>query len=509
MHLLTILAFAFLFWRVDQPESWVLIGRERTWVILAIALGQPVLLTLAAWWSAKRARRQMAGSGHNSVDSQYSFHRTITILRGFMIAGFAVTVFLTDWSKWFSWESKHPALQIFGDFITLAPFFAAVLGMWIATFPFERIVRNEGWSAEETAHEAKAPVWQLKSYLDFQIRHHLLIVAAPMTIILFAANLTRGYETKLQTWIGLPWGADAVLGAVAVVVFVVAPVLLRRIWRTEPLSAGPVRERLELLCQRIGLRCREILIWKSDGMMINAAVMGVFAPFRYVLLSDALLATMNPKQIEAVFGHEAGHVRKHHMQHFLLFALVGWFAVSGLMEWMALNVADEKSWWGSPAVVIQGIGIVATIAIWGVGFGWLSRRFEQQADLFGARSVTPDATECRVPCSVHLDAQRMLDDSNRVCATGAMVFASALDRVAVLNGIPHDEKGWRHPSISGRIRFLTSVAGDPGRAEKFERGIATLKRIMIVLAVIGAAATGAYLYFVPEPAVMRLQIATM
>lgn len=509
MHLLTILAYAFLFWRADQPEGWVMLDRTHLGAILSIVAALPVLVTVAGWWCARRARRRLLDGDAARLDAQYFFHRSTALLRGLSILGFAGLVFLTDWTRLTELRDVRPELQIISDLISLLPFLAAVMGLWIVSFPYERSLRGEGPAFSADA-AVKEPVrWRFRSYLDFQVRHHLLIVAVPMTMILFAANVTRGYESYLQDWTGRVWASDAALGVVALVVFVTAPALLRRVWRTDPLEPGPVRERLEAMCRRIGLRCREILVWKSDGMMINAAVMGVIAPLRYVLLSDALLATMNPQQIEAVFGHEAGHVRKHHMQYFLLFALVGWFAVSGLMEWMALGVVDEQAWWGRPAVVIQGIGILATVAFWGVGFGWLSRRFEQQADLFGARSVTPAPAECTTPCSVHRDAERVYHEPNRVCATGAMVFASALDRVAVLNGIPHDEKGWRHPSIAGRIRFLSSVAGDPARAERFERRMAQLTRLLIVLTLVGAAATGLYLYVVPEPAVMRLQVTLM
>jgi STE24 endopeptidase len=509
MHLLTILAFAFLFWRADQPEHWVWLDRTRPGTILALAVGLPLLVTFAARECARRAHRRLVDGEPDRLDAQYFFHRTTTILRGLIILGYAGLVFLTDWTKLFTLRDIRPELQIVADYVSLTPYFAAVLGLWAASFPFERAVRGECFTVASDAVRADPAPWRFRSYLDFQIRHHLLIVAVPMTLILVAANITRGYEAYLQDWTGSVWASDAVLGVVAFAVFVTAPALLRRVWRTEPLKPGPVRERLDAMCRRIGLRCREILVWKSDGMMINAAVMGVIAPLRYVLLSDALLATMTPRQIEAVFGHEAGHVRKHHMQYFLLFALVGWFAVSGLMEWMALGVVDEQAWWGSPAVVIQGVGVLATMVFWGIGFGWLSHRFEQQADLFGARSVTPEPAECGAPCSVHWDDNRLIDHPHRGCATGAMVFASALDRVAVLNGIPLDEKGWRHPSISGRIRFLSTVAGDPGRAEAFERRMARLARVLVLLALAGAAATGLYLLLVPEPAVLRLQVKLM
>jgi STE24 endopeptidase len=341
--------------------------------------------------------------------------------------------------------------------------------------------------------------------LSFNLRHHVLVIAVPLTLILFAADLLRGYERPLQTWSRWVWTPDILLGIFALGVFLMAPVMLARIWKTVPLEDGPVRERLEALCERIGLRCRDILAWHSDGMMINAAVMGVFAPVRYVLLSDGLLATMNVTQIEAVFGHETGHIRHRHMQYFLLFAFVGWLIVAGVMELLAWATATPEGTLTISSATIQGAGLAATVLVWGLGFGSLSRRFERQADRFGAWCVTPPPDQCSLPCSVHVGDQTALDTEGRVCATGVAVFASALDRVASLNGIPRDERSWRHSSIASRVRFLTSLAGDPARANRFERVIRRLKAGMLTAAIIGTAVCVYYWTVVPEPAILRLQ----
>jgi STE24 endopeptidase len=228
-----------------------------------------------------------------------------------------------------------------------------------------------------------------------------------------------------------------------------------------------------------------------------------------VLLSDGLLAAMDHRQVEAVFGHEAGHVRCHHIPHFLVFAFVGWLAVAGLMELVARSALKAGGTVGVSAFTVQSIGIVATVALWGVGFGWLSRRFEREADLFGARCVTPPAEECRTPCSVHLepDQAAVSNPDGRVCATGTAIFASALDRVALLNGIPHEERSWRHSSIGSRIRFLASLAGDPNRVARFERLLRHVKRVLLGLAVVGTLATAGYLYTVPRPAILRISAA--
>ena len=505
MHLLAILAFTVVFWRAETPGGWALVGEDDLRWTLACALAQPALMALAAWLTVRRGKRLLAQYGDEPEIAQHFHHWQSFLLRTAALLVFSGTVFLTRWSDWFDFTGISPALQIAGDLIVLTPFMATIVVFWVVTYPLERALRSHGlpWSTDGGS-EADGG-WRFSSYLDFHVRHYLLVVSIPMTVILFGANMTREYETQLQTWSGWFWTPDVLLGAVAAGMFVVAPVMLRRIWRTVPLEPGPVRDRLESLCERIGLRCREILMWKSDGIMINAAVMGVCSPMRYVLLSDALLATMNPRQIEAVFGHEAGHVRHHHIQHFLVFAVVGWVMVACLMEMLALAAIGLNAPREVSARTIEAVGVAATILIWGIGFGWLSRRFERQADVFGARCAAPSAAECGLPCSVHPDERTTLPHDRRICSTGAALFASALDRVAALNGIPQEERSWRHSSIGSRIRFLTSLAGDPRRAEGFDRLIRLVKTVMFLIAAVGSAATIYYWMLVPEPAILRLQ----
>jgi len=62
----------------------------------------------------------------------------------------------------------------------------------------------------------------------------------------------------------------------ASVVFLFAPEILRRVLRTERLGNSPLRRRLDDLCRRTGIRYRDILLWKTDHNMGNAAVMGFF-----------------------------------------------------------------------------------------------------------------------------------------------------------------------------------------------------------------------------------------
>lgn len=498
MHLLTVAAFACLFWQAEEPGLWVLLARDHASWIAAAALAPLPLIALASSWATRRAIRTIRARPEAPHLGPQFHHRAMAFLRAALLAHFAALIFLTDWPALFA-IPQYPAAQILGDLLALGPFVVGLFLTWLLSYPLEKLLRADELESGSEPDAAPSRPWGRRAYMDFQVRHHFLVVAAPMTLILFAANLCRGYKARINAFVGWDFAADILLGVMAAGVFVFAPALLRRIWRTAPLEPGLIRDRLEAISRRIGLRFREILVWRSDGLMINAAVMGLIPRCRYVMLSDGLLASMNAQQIEAVFGHEVGHLRHRHIPFFLLFALVGWFAAVGVMEgtrWLA-DAGSESS--TTPAGTVQAVGLLAAVIFWGTGFGWLSRRFERQADLFGAQCVAPPPHECRLPCSVHLDDHHPSADGPRVCMTGVSVFASALDRVAALNGIPHDEHSWRHPSIGSRMNFLRSLAGDPQRARRFDRQIRRAKALLVVLATLGSLWEG-YFWLVSGPA---------
>lgn len=506
MYLFTIIAFGLLFWHSDQAARYPLVGAEQAWLTLLIALGPIVLALGGGWWVQSRALALWHRHPEQPQRAQSFHHRATQILRTLVTAGYAAALFLTPWADWFELRQVHPALQIFGDLAVMSPFLMGVTLLWVVSYPYERALRSGMYvhPAEETERVERG--LRFGPYLESFLRNQLLLFAVPLGLIQVAANLTRGYEQFLRKLAhGWPWAPDLALGAVAMMVFVLAPALLTRIWSTEPLAAGPLRTRLETICAQIGLRCRNILVWKSDGLVINAAVMGVVAPIRFVLLSDGLLQSMEPKQIEAVFGHEAGHVRHHHIQHFLVFALVGWLIAAGTIELLLQLALARVGGLHISGATVQGVGLLATVMVWGLGFGWISRRFERQADVFGACCVAPEAEACRLPCSVHLEDGTLRAERGRVCATGAATFASALDRVAVLNGIPHRERSWRHSSIASRIRFLTELAADPARAVRFDRLVRRVKITLVVLAAVGSVLALVYVT-VGEPAMMRAEI---
>jgi len=149
------------------------------------------------------------------------------------------------------------------------------------------------------------------------------------------------------------------------------PIFLRHTWDTEELDQGPQFELLQRVANLASFRCRSLLVWRTGGLVANAAIVGLTPGSRRVFFTDALLRRLGPRELAAVFAHEIGHAKRHHVPTFLIWAL-GYFTS---LDLLVTYIDPEEEW--------LGLGILlAALGIWGLGFGWLSRRAELEADLY-------------------------------------------------------------------------------------------------------------------------------
>jgi STE24 endopeptidase len=353
-----------------------------------------------------------------------------------------------------------------------------VLG-WLAYFRVEELLRARMESA--VIHP---PRWNSRwVHLDFHLRHHLGVVLGPLLVMMTVRDLVSlaFHGSAFRPTAEL---AGEVVGLVAILVF--APVFLRVLWRAEPLPAGPLRERLERLSRRLKFRVSEILIWNTHGAVINAAVAGILPWPRYVLLSDGLLNHLSPDEVEAVFGHEAGHVRHHHLWFFIAFLLgatsflvLGMSAAVGLVTELMGGAAAEQV-----SSLAKGLALPSgcLAAYFGIFFGFLSRRFERQADIFGCRAVSCAQANCPTDHLPYEPDQQQLP----LCPAGIQVFVQALEKIATLNGSVRDARSWRHFSIAKRVEFLERMATQPQLERSFQRVVLLLK-LLVIAALAGAA----------------------
>jgi len=235
--------------------------------------------------------------------------------------------------------------------------------------------------------------------------------------------------------------------------FLFLPFVLRIALRTKPLPDGPLRTRLEAYSRRVGFRFRDIRVWPTGGDTANAVVVGALPRFRYVFITDGLLNALDEDEIEAVFAHEAGHARRGHVLLFFGFTVV--LSLLQFVPGAEVVLGGALSW--APPIVRQ----LLLVIVWlGVVFGWVSRRFEQEADVF---------------C---IDTLKLPDDAS---PSADHPFARALARIGEDVGEIREVTGWRHFSIADRVAFARQYVADAEVRRRTRRSIRILRGTLMTV----------------------------
>lgn len=244
----------------------------------------------------------------------------------------------------------------------------------------------------------------------------------------------------------------------------IIPAIFAKALHAEPLAPGRTRTVLETAAEKIGLRYKNIMVWRTGGRIYNAMVVGFTGRTRLIFMTDALLAALPEDELLAVFFHEAGHAKKHHLQLFivLFFSLsLLFYAATGPLQ--ALGVPPWLQ------VLMQ------LAAIWFLILGWVSRRFERESDIYGsehAAVLDPDAPPTPVP------------GLPRPLPRGAAMMVAALERIRAIVGYSGSH---RHGSVEDRITYVAHHAIDPGTRLAHTRAMRGVK-LGILLAFVAAIA---------------------
>jgi len=355
----------------------------------------------------------------------------------------------------------EPYPQMFpgAELLILAPFLAALIGSWACYYEGEKIFHDTA-----APSVALTPFWSRRTYLLFHLRHHLALVFVVIGVLVIQKELRRLPALQDSAWL------EGLLLALMVGLLGCFPWVLRLVLGLKPLPEGPLRDRLLSAAHRLRFRFSNILLWNTNGAVANAMVAGIVPQVRYVVLTDKLIADLSPDEVEAVFGHEVGHVKHHHMAFYLTFILISIGALSVLATLLRV---DEWFKSNEDMAILPMIGILGGYIF--VVFGFLSRRCERQADIFGCRTMS-----CARPdCSGHAGAEELAPWGRGLCATGIATFIEALEKVARLNGISRHRPGWlqswQHSTIAHRVEFLQGVRKDPSIEPRFQRRVRFVK----------------------------------
>lgn len=253
---------------------------------------------------------------------------------------------------------------------------------------------------------------------------------------------------------------------------IISPALIQKFWQCRPLEPGQNRSRIENICNKAGLKYRNILYWPIfGGKMITAGVMGLVAKFRYILVTQSLLTFLTPEEIDSVIAHEVGHIKRKHLLFYLLF-LMGYMVLSyaafDLIVYFILYtqplfrfITDAGLNQATVTSAIFSIVIILMFLIYfRFIFGYFMRNFERQADIY----------------------VYALFDS-------AMPLVSTLKKIAITSGQDPDKPNWHHFSIQERVDYLLRCEEDrqwiDRHESKMKRGLSLFMVAMIVLGGIG------------------------
>lgn len=418
--------------------------------IVALTVGSIIVYSIILLVYNRMIRRKLLrGRFRGSVSQIINFERILVIILSVVIS------YVLGWGRL---TIGVPGIYLLHEMVWVSPFVILLLAQLFNCYGLDIAARGamEGFSES---------FWTLREYMVYHIRHNLLTILVPLAAITLLGNIGNDLVEYISARSGysLLFLIDYELTSLisVLITFSLAPILLRYAWATSPLADGEVREKLIVFSSRIKLRYSQILSWHTYSMVGNAAVTGIFPFLRYVIISDRLLADLSPEQLCAVFGHEAGHIRHKHMPLMLL-SMIAIMVILGWLSDMLLELVPT-AW---PLWVSDSAGLVLLaliVVVGGLVFGYISRNFEREADVYGAIA---SGDEADIP-------------DGRLSSIGSAIMSSALNRLACVNGMSVSKRSYRHGSLADRMGLLYELAVTPGAMLRFTRKLRVIKLLII------------------------------
>lgn len=461
------------------------------------------LLIVALWLAAcgitrySMIRMSRDPETRDTVAGRYGTARTCFFFAN--LGTFAVSLLLLGWG----WTAVQLATVKFdgrciqipgGELLILAPFFLVQIGSWFFFYDVDREFVFSSSSAE------RAPrFWSRAGYVLFLTRQQLVLVFVPLILLIGQQGLQRMYPEAFRSdWV-------PVISVLTLPAFLlIFPIFLPPLLGLKPLPPGPLRDRLTANARRLHFRYTQIYLWDTRGGVVNAMIVGIIPWLRYVIFTDRLFEDLRDDEVDAVLGHEIGHAKHGHLIYYALFLTLSFVVLGALIQ--SLRLIDETFWREHQTLLL--IGPVAVMGAYMLSaFGFLSRRCERQADVFGCRAVSCNDDRC----DGHDFLTTYPERGSGLCRTGIEIFVRGLQRVEEVNGMTRVKVSWRgtgirgklswifrlltgwlhtwqHSTIQKRIAFLQRVAQDRTIEERFQRRLWRLRWAIVIglLGILGA-----------------------
>jgi hypothetical protein len=196
------------------------------------------------------------------------------------------------------------------------------------------------------------------------------------------------------------------------------------------------------------------------------------APFRYLMITPALMELLDDDEIMAVVSHEVGHVKKKHLPLYLVF-FMGLIVLIGPLQDLVLDFFLTTPTGLAMVFPGQGIinmGVISLVSIpiilvffilyFRFIFGYFMRNFERQADGF---------------CfEVGVDPNLMVN---------------SFKKLGIKLGDDGNKRNWHHYNLSQRIDFINKGMADPGVITRHSRKVKKRVVLFVLALLLFTAAT--------------------
>ncbi|MGE5342280.1 MAG: M48 family metalloprotease [Candidatus Omnitrophota bacterium] len=299
------------------------------------------------------------------------------------------------------------------------------------------------------------------AYIRSNIKFNVAIIIPWVLFLVFRDILqlmSPGFLDRLES---SPFFLLLFFGVFLFIFAILAPVIITRLWDCRPLEDEELKQDIETFSRAQGVRFKQILSWNAlNGGLVTAGVMGLFYPFRYLMVTPELRRMLDKNEMLGVVSHEVGHVKRKHLFYYL--AIFFGFTVLGigLWQWLLVLILLFFPQSVSP-IVIYGftqfvVPIVFFLLFFRYVFGYFMRSFERQADTYCFESgIDPNyLITSFMKLGVHLE------DNGK-------------------------KPNWHHYNISQRIDFLRQCIDDPSKigkhTKKVNRSLRIFGAVIIIL----------------------------
>ncbi|MFZ9880744.1 MAG: M48 family metalloprotease, partial [Phycisphaerales bacterium] len=282
---------------------------------LACALAAPFAVLVFGLWAARRAERLLDAHGAGVEAFDRFAARAPWGATGLLLA--AAMSAMPEWL-----DASLGAAGV--GALLMACGIACTMAVSAAAWVIERRLRE---ASLVSALDRARPVHAMPSRTRFvlaKLRSGVAPLLVPLLIPLGGSELGRLLTEGRASAEAVEFARIAGGVGGLVVLFLLVPFIVPPLLGLERLPQGELRDDLEELARGAGVHMRELWVWPTDGVVANAAVMGIFPRLRCVMLTDALLESMPRAQIHAVMAHELGHVVRRHLLWMIAVVVACW-----------------------------------------------------------------------------------------------------------------------------------------------------------------------------------------